>query len=116
MVGPESVNSVISSCGGHPFEAECIAVIRKHQHVYADVSALHYPTFQLWHSLRLVQDYGVFDKLLFGSDFPLTTVDASVAGLRAVASVPGIPGLDPLDRDQVEQLTHRDALPMLGLR
>ncbi|WP_202805899.1 amidohydrolase family protein [Actinopolymorpha alba] len=27
---------------GHPFEGECIAVIRKHPHVYADVSALHY--------------------------------------------------------------------------
>jgi len=101
---------------GHPFEGECIAVIRKHEHVYADVSALHYRPFQLWHSLRLVQDYGVWHKLLFGSDFPFTTVDASVAGLRAVAAVPGIPGLDPLDRDEVEKLIHRDALPLLGLR
>ncbi|MFZ9092263.1 MAG: amidohydrolase family protein, partial [Planctomycetaceae bacterium] len=25
---------------GHPFEGECVAVIRKHPHVYADVSAL----------------------------------------------------------------------------
>ena len=101
---------------GHPFEGECIAVIRKHEHVYADVSALHYRPFQLWHSLRLVQDYGVWRKLLFGSDFPFTTVDASIAGLRAVAAVPGIPGLDPLDRDEVEKLIHRDALPLLGLR
>jgi len=30
---------------GHPFEGECIAVIRKHEHVYADVSALHYRPF-----------------------------------------------------------------------
>lgn len=100
---------------GHPFEGECIAVIRKHQHVYADVSALHYRPFQLWHSLRLVQDYGVWHKLLFGSDYPFTTVDASIDGLRAVGAVPGIPGLDPLDRDEVEKLIHRDALPLLGL-
>ncbi|MFF2025605.1 amidohydrolase family protein [Streptomyces sp. NPDC058171] len=100
---------------GHPFEGECIAVIRKHPHVYADVSALHYRPFQLWHSLRLVQDYGVWDKLLFGSDYPFTTVDESVAGLRAVADVPGIPGLPPLDKDEVEKLIHRDALPLLGL-
>lgn len=99
----------------HPFEGECIAVIRKHPHVYADVSALHYRPFQLWHSLRLVQDYGVWSKLLFGSDFPFTTVDDSVAGLRRVGAVPGIPGLDPLDRGEIEQLIHRNALPLLGL-
>ncbi len=99
----------------HPYEGECIAVIRKHQHVYADVSALHYRPFQLWHSLRLVQDYGVWDKLLFGSDYPFTTVDASIEGLRRIAAVPGIPGLDPLDADEVERLIHRDALPLLGL-
>jgi predicted TIM-barrel fold metal-dependent hydrolase len=100
---------------GHPFEGECIAVIRKHPHVYADVSALHYRPFQLWHSLRLVQDYGVWSKLLFGSDYPFTTVDASIDGLRAVGAVPGIPGLDPLDRDEIERLIHRDSLSLLGL-
>ncbi|MFF5234515.1 amidohydrolase family protein [Dactylosporangium sp. NPDC000521] len=100
---------------GHPYEGECIAVIRKHPHVYADVSALHYRPFQLWHSLRLVQDYGVWDKLLFGSDYPFTTVDASIEGLRAVGRVPGIPGLDPLDPEQIERLIHRPSLDLLGL-
>ncbi|WP_245714874.1 hypothetical protein [Micromonospora inyonensis] len=90
-------------------------MIRKHRHVYADVSALHYRPFQLWHSLRLVQDYGVWPKLLFGSDYPFTTVDASVEGLRRVGRVPGIPGLDPLDVDQIEQLIHRPSLDLLGL-
>ncbi|WP_329172652.1 amidohydrolase family protein [Streptomyces sp. NBC_01477] len=99
----------------HPFEGECIAVIRKHRHVYADISALHYRPFQLWHSLRLVQDYGVWDKLLFGSDYPFTTVDDSVAGLRRIARIPGIPGLDPLDQDAVEALIHRPSLDLLGL-
>jgi len=99
----------------HPYEGECLAMIRKHPNVYADVSALHYRPFQLWHSLRLAQDYGVWHKLLFGSDYPFTTVNESITGLRAIAAVPGIPGLDPLDRDEVEAVIHRDALPLLGL-
>ena len=99
----------------HPYEGECLAMIRKHPNVYADVSALHYRPFQLWHSLRLAQDYGVWHKLLFGSDYPFTTVNESIAGLRNIAAVPGIPGLDPLDRDEVEAVIHRDALPLLGL-
>jgi hypothetical protein len=30
----------------------------------------------------LVQEYGVWDKVLFGSDNPFTTVDASLEGIR----------------------------------
>ena len=52
----------------HPYEGECAVTIRKHPNVYADVSALHYRPFQLYHSLMLVQEYGVWDKVLFGSE------------------------------------------------
>ena len=69
---------------GHPYEAETVVVIRKHPNVYADISSLHYRPFHLYHSLMLVQEYGVWDKVLFGSDYPFTTVDASVAGLKAL--------------------------------
>lgn len=100
---------------GHPYEGECIAMIRKHRHVYADVSALHYRPFQLWHSLRLAQDYGVWSKLLFGSDHPFTTVNDSIDGLRAIGAVPGIPGLPPLAADEIEKLIHRPSLDLLGL-
>ena len=66
---------------GHPYEGECVVVIRKHPNVYADVSALHYRPFQLYHSLMLVQEYGVWDKVLFGTDYPFTTVTASIDGV-----------------------------------
>ena len=100
---------------GHPYEGECIAVIRKHPNVYADISALHYRPFQLWRALMLVQEYGVWDKLLFGSDYPFTTVNASIDGLRAVARVESPAGLHGIDADEVERLVHRDALALLGL-
>lgn len=100
---------------GHPYEGECIAVIRKHPNVYADVSALHYRPYQLWRALMLVQEYGVWNKLLFGSDYPFTTVDASIEGLRAVAAVPGPPGLHGIDGDALEAMIARDALGLLGL-
>ena len=69
---------------GHPYEGECVAVIRKHPNVYADISALHYRPFQFYHSLMLVQEYGVWDKVLFGTDYPFTTVDATLDGLRGL--------------------------------
>ncbi|MBA0052020.1 amidohydrolase [Streptomyces sp. AJS327] len=100
---------------GHPYEGECVAVIRKHPHVYADVSALHYRPFQLWRALMLVQEYGVWDKLLFGSDYPFTSVDATVAGLREVAGIQSPAGLHGIDEREVEALIERDALSPLGL-
>lgn len=100
---------------GHPYEGECIAVIRKHPNVYADVSALHYRPFQLWRALMLVQEYGVWDKLLFGSDYPFTTVNASVDGLREIAKVKSPAGLPDLVAAEVERLIDRDALTLLGL-
>lgn len=100
---------------GHPYEGECIAVIRKHPHVYADVSALHYRPFQLYQSLMLVQEYGVWDKVLFGSDYPFTTVSASIEGLRALNRMVEGTGLPRLDGDQIERLLARDSLTLLGL-
>ena len=100
---------------GHPYEGECVAVIRKHPHVYADVSALHYRPFQLYQSLMLVQEYGVWNKVLFGTDYPFTDVNASIAGLRSLNDqVAGTP-LPKLDTGKLEEMIYRDSLPLLNL-
>lgn len=99
---------------GHPYEGECLATIRKNPHVYADVSALFYRPFQFWHALMLAQDYGVGHKIMFGTDFPFTTVNGTIDGMRDLANVriEGLPGLAP---EFIEDIIHRDALPLLGL-
>jgi predicted TIM-barrel fold metal-dependent hydrolase len=100
---------------GHPYEGECVAVIRKHQHVYADLSALHYRPFQLYHSLMLVQEYGVWDKVLFGTDYPFTTVSATIDGLRNLNNMLAGTALPRLNEAAIERLIYRDSLPLLGL-
>lgn len=100
---------------GHPYEGECVAVIRKHENVYADVSALHYRPFQLYQSLMLVQEYGVWHKLLFGTDYPFTTVDASLVGLRGLNAMCEGTALPRLDAAEIDRMIHRDSLSLLGL-
>ena len=100
---------------GHPYEGECVAVIRKHPNVYADLSALHYRPFQLYHSLMLVQEYGVWDKVLFGTDYPFTTVQASIDGLRGLNAMLAGTALPRLNDEAIERLIVRDSLPLLGL-
>ncbi len=101
---------------GHPYEGETVAVIRKHPNVYSDISALHYRPFQFYHSLMLVQEYGVWDKLLFGSDYPFTTVNASIEGLRGLNRMLDGTQLPRLDEQALEALIHRDSLQILGLQ
>lgn len=100
---------------GHPWEGECVVTIRKHPNVYADLSALHYRPFQLYQSLMLVQEYGVWDKVLFGTDFPFTTVDATVAGLRGLNDMLAGSALPRLAEDKLEELIYRKSLSLLGL-
>lgn len=100
---------------GHPWEGECVVTIRKHPNVFADISALHYRPFQLYQSLMLVQEYGVWDKLLFGSDYPFTTVDASIEGLRKLNDMLEGTALPRLEGEQIENLIYRDSLSLLGL-
>lgn len=100
---------------GHPYEAECIAVTRKHPNVYTDISALHYRPFQLYHSLMLVQEYGVWDKVLFGTDYPFTTVRATIDGLRGLNRMLDGTNLPRLDEQAIEVMICRDSITLLGI-
>ncbi len=99
---------------GHPYEPECVAVIRKHPNVYADVSAIHYRRLQLYHSLMYVQEYRVWHKLLFGSDYPFATVDDSIRAFRCLNELVEGTALPRLDEAQMEVMIHRDSLALLG--
>jgi uncharacterized protein len=99
----------------HPYEGECVSVIRKHPNVYADCSALHYRPFQLYHSLMLVQEYGVWKKMLFGSDYPFTTVSASITGIRNLNGMLEGTSLPRLNEAMIEDLFRRDSLRLLEI-
>ena len=97
----------------HPFEGECIVVARKHPNVYADISAIHYRPFQLYQSLMLIQEYGVWNKILFGTDYPFTPINATLEGLFGLNKILEGGALPRLD--EREKMIYRDSLPLLGL-
>jgi predicted TIM-barrel fold metal-dependent hydrolase len=100
---------------GHPWEGELIAVIRRHPHVYADLSALYYRPWQFYNSMRLLVEYRTEAKVLFGSDFPFTTTGDSLAGVRGVNAILAQSGLPPVPPQVIEDIIHRDTLSLLGL-
>jgi uncharacterized protein len=100
---------------GHPWQRETIVTIRKHPHLYADVSALFYRPWSFYEGMRLATEWGVLDKLLFGSDFPIATPAETAAGLRAVNDPIAGTKLPPIPLEKIEELIERDPLPLLGL-
>ena len=100
---------------GHPWEGETIAVIRRHANVYADLSALYYRPWQFYNSMRLLVEYVAHEKVLFGSDFPFTTTQSSLNGVRNINHVIANSGLPDIPSEVLEAIIHRQTLKLLGL-
>lgn len=100
---------------GHPWIGEAISVVRKNPNVYADISALGARPWQMYNALLEAAEYGIGDKLLFGSDFPFFdarhTMDALLNVNRFVegTQLPRVP--DKL----IEQIISRNTPELLGL-
>lgn len=107
--------TVIMAHMGHPWQIDCIAVIRKHPHVWADVSAVGVRPWSHYNTMRLATEWGVLPKLLFASDFPATTPRETIHMLRGVNAVVRGTSLPPVPEDQIEAIIHRDSLALLGL-
>ena len=100
---------------GHPWQRETIVTIRKHPHLYADLSALFYRPWSLYEGLRVATEWGVLDKLLFGSDFPIAMPAETAAGLRSVNAPLAGTSLPQVPLEEIEEIIDRDPLPLLGL-
>jgi uncharacterized protein len=100
---------------GHPFSEECLVVIRKHPHVYADISALYYRPWQFYNTLIAAQEYKVAHKLLFGTDYPFAGGPDSIAGLRDANHVIADSGLPRVTEETIDGILNRDSFALLGI-
>ena len=100
---------------GHPWIAETLVLIRKHPHFYSDISALYYRPWQFYNALVLAMEYGVLDKLLFGTDYPFTTPASTMAALKTVNDMAAGTNMPRIPEAKIEEMIHRNSLPLLGL-
>ena len=100
---------------GHPWVRETVATIRKHQNVYADVSAIYTRPWMTYEALVMAHEWGVMHKLLFGSDFPITTPHYAMERLRAVNDVVQGTSMPKIPSEKIETIIHADALSALNL-
>ncbi len=100
---------------GHPWIGETLSLIRKHPSLYADISALYYRPWQFYNALVMAMEYGVMHKLLFGSDYPVTTPGSTMEALKKVNSVAEGTGMPRIPVERIEEMVHRDTLSLLGI-
>lgn len=106
---------IIMAHMGHPWQAETCVVIRKHPHLYADISGNFYRPFSFWEQLVKATEWNVLDKILLGSDFPITTIQETIEAMRSVNRIVAGTALPRVAEAAVEAIIQRDALALLGL-
>ena len=106
---------IIMAHMGHPWTADTAVVVRKHPHVYADISGLFYRAFGFYEAMIRATEWNVLDKLLFASDYPVTTAAETVAALRDVNRITAGTALPRVPEDKIEAIVYRDSLALLEL-
>ena len=99
----------------HPWQATTIAVIRKHPNVYADISALFYRPWSFYNCMRLAEEWGVLPKLLFGTDYLVSTPQENMDALRNPNRILEGTQLPRISEAAMEEIIYRDSLTLLGL-
>lgn len=97
---------------GHPWIGECIAVVRKHPCVFADISGLAGRPIQFREALTLAGEYRIAGKLLFGTDYPFAVaadVQSALLEIEADAASP------PVLRQTAAAILTTDPLAAIGL-
>ena len=100
---------------GHPWQVDCLVVIRKHPHVYADISANFYRPWACYNAFRAATEWNVLHKLLFGSDFPIASPQETLDSLQRVNEVIEGTKLPPVPQAELDKIPHRNSLELLGL-
>ena len=100
---------------GHPWLVDCLVVIRKHPNVYADISGQFYRPWQFYNGMRLAYEWSQFNKLLFGSDYPVTTPQETIDALHHLDHFIRQHHLPEVPLELLEEIIHRNSLELLGL-
>ena len=96
---------------GAPWTDECLAVVRKHPQVFADISGVVARPGVIRSVLTAATELGCSDRLLLGTDWPFATVADVVAGIESCAQDPD---LSDATRASASSLLARDAVAALG--
>ncbi len=107
--------TIVMAHVGHPFCIDSLVVARKHPNVWCDVSAVVLRPWGLYMAMVAAMEWGVLDRLLFGSDYPASTPEETMRLLRAVNHAHPGGGAPRIPEAAIEKIIERESLALLGL-
>ncbi len=99
----------------HPWQEHCMSVVRKHKNVYADLSAQFYRPWSYWQGMNLFNEWGVLDKVFFGSDWPITTPEETLNGIMDLNNYAIKHNLPEIPEEKLTGIINRDVVKLLGI-
>ncbi|MFP3937494.1 MAG: amidohydrolase family protein [Phycisphaerae bacterium] len=109
-----SLTMVVASMG-HPWVEECVALIGKHERVFAGIAGLIHRPWQAYNALVLAHQYNVMDKVLFGSDFPYMHAAEAIESVYRLYEVTQGTNLPSVPREKLRAMVECNALEQLGI-
>jgi len=101
---------------GTPFVEQTLALVAKHENVYADLTVRPRSLWQVYTTVVAANEQGVMDKLLFGSGFPLSTAGPCIETLLGFNMLLADTNLPTVPRDNIRNIIERHTLELLGIK
>jgi predicted TIM-barrel fold metal-dependent hydrolase len=106
---------IIIGSMGRPFVEQTLAMIAKHENVYADLTISPGNVWQTYNTVLSAHEMAVMDKLLFGSGFPLGKANECMETLLGFNKLLADTNLPTVPRDSIRNIIERNTLEVLGI-
>ena len=100
---------------GLPFIEQTLSMIAKHNNVYADLTIRPKNVWETYNTVIAAHEYGVMDKLLFGSGFPSGDAGQCIETLLGLNMLLADTNLPTVPRGSIRNVIERNTLEILGI-
>lgn len=107
--------NIIVAHFGQPYMEQTAILMRKNENVFADLSARFHRPWQLYNGLMIAREYKVTDRILFGSDFPVSTPAKAMADFRALNDWGAGIAMPRIPEELIEEIICERPLSLLGI-
>lgn len=101
---------------GMPFIEQTLSMVSRHKNVYADLTIRPKNVWQTYNMVVAAHEYGVMDKLLFGSGFPSGNAGQCIETLLGFNMLLADTNLPTVPRGNIRNIIERDTLKLLGIK
>jgi predicted TIM-barrel fold metal-dependent hydrolase len=107
---------IIIGSMGVPFVDQTLAMLSKHENVFADLTIRPGKVWQTYNIVIAAHEWGAMDKLVFGSGYPRHSAGECIETLLGFNMLLSDTKLPTVPRASIRNVIERDSLGLLGIQ